>query len=78
MKYKIPDIKIPSSLTIKQRMSYYCNMAFEESICDKIHCNECLFSQSETTPEQKEQFLEWERMIKQTGENNETNKTKTV
>ena len=63
--YQIPDIKISSSLTIKQRMRICCDMAFDELKCDELHCKECLFSQCDITPEQEEQFLKWEETIKE-------------
>ena len=72
MKYKIPKIKNPKPLTMAQRMKAYCLIARAEinndSGCKDMRCSECLFSYHNITSLQKEQFLEWERMIKQTGE----------
>ena len=69
MKHKIPKIKNPKPLTMAQRMKAYCLIARaginNDSGCKGMRCSECLLVYHSVTPEQKKQFLEWEKEIKQ-------------
>ena len=66
-KCEIPIINNLKPLPVVLRMKIYCQMAQADINkglgCKGIECDECIFN-----PKHKEQFLVWERMIKQTGE----------